>query len=270
MSPAYKDFNHAPILPVSLDKVDLKIGNKRLLKEISCRFQSGERYVFIGPNGAGKSLLLKICHGLLKPSNGQILWQSKDSKSIRRQQAMVLQRTIMLRRSARANIEFALSANGVAKSKRADIIDQVVEKTGLQRSINKPAHVLSLGEQQRLSIARAWAARPEIMFLDEPTASLDPPATHAIETLIQEISDEGTTIVMTSHDLGQARRIATQVGFMFRGHLKELAPTETFFETPKNDLARAFLDGKLIWWQRRSCEENVDSESNYIMETKIK
>jgi len=178
-------------------------------------------------------------------------WLGLDGRNAKRYQAMVSQRAVMLRRSAFANIDYALSLRGVGKSQRHEVINEVVDRTGLRRFIHKPASVLSLGEQQRIAIARAWVLKPQVLFLDEPTASLDPPATHLIEKLIGEISAEGTTIIMTSHDLGQAKRLATDMLFMFRGRLKEMAPVEAFFEAPKNDLAQAFIEGKLIWWHRR-------------------
>ncbi|WP_420546799.1 ATP-binding cassette domain-containing protein [Curvivirga sp.] len=239
------------IMPLTLENISYLAGHKKLLKNISCKFEAGKRYVILGPNGAGKSLLLRMCHGLIQPSEGQVKWHDIPSKDAAKYQAMVSQRTVMLRRSAYGNIDFALKARKIPKHTRPDIIERVIKRTGLSRIINEPARVLSLGEQQRLAIARAWALSPQVLFLDEPTASLDPPATHAIEELIQEISSEGTTVIMTSHDLGQSKRLATDAIFMFRGHLKEMAPAEQFFTQPKNDLAQAFINGELIWWQRR-------------------
>ncbi|MTI10671.1 ATP-binding cassette domain-containing protein [Curvivirga aplysinae] len=244
-------FSTKSIMPLTLENISYLAGHKKLLKNISCQFEAGNRYVILGPNGAGKSLLLRMCHGLIQPSEGQVRWHDTSRKDAAKYQAMVSQRTVMLRRSAYGNIDFALKARNIHKSARPDIIDRVIKRTGLGRVINEPARVLSLGEQQRLAIARAWALSPQVLFLDEPTASLDPPATHAIEELIQEISAEGTTVIMTSHDLGQSKRLATDAIFMFRGHLKEMAPAEQFFTQPTNDLAQAFINGELIWWQRR-------------------
>ena len=239
------------ILPLILSQVNYSAGDKMLLKDLDCQFQAGRRYMIIGPNGAGKTLLLRLCHGLLKPTSGSVSWMGQGDRNVKMYQAMVSQRSVMLRRSAYANIDYALSVRGVSRSLRPKLIGEIVERTGLKRIIDKPASVLSLGEQQRLAIARAWVLRPQVLFLDEPTASLDPPATHTIEELIKEISAEGTTVIMTSHDLGQAKRLATDVMFMFRGRLKEMAPAAQFFEKPQNDLAQAFIAGKLIWWQRR-------------------
>lgn len=238
------------ILPLSFDQVNYKVGNKRYIKDLTCRFEMGKRYFVIGPNGAGKTLLLRLAHGLLQPCGGQVRWCGPDARQARRRQAMVFQRPVMLRRTAVGNIDFALSVHGVPKAERTARIADVIERTGLQRVANKPARVLSLGEQQRLALARAWALRPQVLFLDEPTASLDPPATHIIEDLLQEIAAGGTTIIMTTHDLGQARRLADEVMFMFRGRLKEQARAEDFFSGPQNDLAQAFLKGELLWWNK--------------------
>jgi len=125
-----------------------------------------------------------------------------------------------------------------------------LQRAGLRRLADKPARVLSGGEQQRLALARVWALSPEILFLDEPTANLDPSATHAVEEIIQAIHETGTCIIMTSHDLGQARRLADEILFLHRGRLLERAPAELFFDKPENDLAQAFVKGELLWWNR--------------------
>ncbi|WP_419904087.1 ATP-binding cassette domain-containing protein [Kiloniella sp.] len=239
------------IMPLELQGVNYAAGGRKLIKDLSCQFEAGRKYVVIGPNGAGKTLLLRLSHGLLKPDTGQINWVGAKGQNPKRAQAMVSQRSVMLRRSAYDNIDYALSVRGVKRSLRPDLINKVIDQTGLKRVAHKYAPLLSLGEQQRLAIARAWVLKPQVLFLDEPTASLDPPATHSIEELISEISAEGTTVIMTCHDLGQAKRLASDVLFMFRGRLKEMAPAEQFFTKPENDLAQAFIDGHLIWWKRR-------------------
>ena len=249
--------NRIGILPLELEKVSYGQGRDRLVKDISCRFEAGRRYMVIGPNGAGKTLLLRLCHGLLKPDAGRIKWQVSNKRQIIHGQAMVFQRSVMMRRSAADNIDFALAARDVPRSERADRVQHALKQTGLSRIANRPARVLSLGEQQRLSIARAWALKPEILFLDEPCASLDPPATHSIEKLLLDIADAGTTLIMTTHDLGQAKRLAEEVLFMFRGRLKEMSPADQFFEEPENDLAIAYLRGELLWWKRRPDDDRV-------------
>ena len=239
---------NASVLPLKLDNVWYRgRGNIPLIKELDLELSTGSRTMIVGPNGAGKSLLLRLCHGLLQPSVGTITWSAPNAKHA---QAMVFQRPIMLRRSGRANIEHALSLHKVPRAERPDIVQDVLERTGMTRQADAPARLLSFGEQQRLAIARAWALKPQILFLDEPTASLDPSASHQIEELIQAMFEQGTKIVMTTHDLGQAKRLGDEVLFLHRGRLLEQAPAEQFFEQPENDLAQAFVKGELLWWTR--------------------
>ena len=236
------------ILPLELDGVSFDAGGIRLIKDVSWRFDADLRTVIIGPNGAGKSLLLRLCHGLIKPSQGEVRWQLASGAA--RHQAMVFQRPVMLRRSVAANVDYALKLRHVPYRERAEIIDQVLQATGLKRLADQPARVLSIGEQQKLALARAWALKPQVLFLDEPTASLDPAATHGVEEIIGAIHAQGARIIMTTHDLGQARRIADEVLFINRGRILETGPAKAFFEKPKNDLAQAFVRGELLWWQK--------------------
>jgi len=236
------------VLPLTLDNVSFEIGGMRLIKDLSCTFDAGPRSAIIGPNGAGKSLFLRLCHGLLQPSAGTITWQANGA-STRDAQAMVFQRPVMLRRTARANIDYALKLRGLSRDERQARINEVLRRVGLRRLDASPARVLSFGEQQKLALARAWALKPQVLFLDEPTASLDPAATHDVEEIIQAIHEEGTRIIMTTHDLGQVRRMADDVMFLHRGRMLERAPVEQFFTDPKNDLAQAFLRGELLWWR---------------------
>lgn len=237
------------ILPLRLSDISFTArgASKRLLKDIDLTIEAGGRTLVLGANGAGKSLLLRICHGLLAPTKGQVIWQGEAP---RLRQAMVFQRPVMLRRSAAANVEYPLKLRGMLRAERRERAREMLGRVGLARFADQPAWVLSGGEQQRLALARAWAIGPEVLFLDEPTASLDPASTHAIEDIIAAMHDEGATIIMTSHDLGQARRLASRVLFLHRGRILEDAPAERFFAEPKNDLAKAFLKGELLWWHK--------------------
>jgi len=240
----------ASILPLELEGVSFGAGGKRLIKDMDVTFETGPRTVIVGPNGAGKSLFLRLCHGLIEPSEGEIRWHGAKNGDAKRHQAMVFQRPVMLRRSAAANVDYALELQGLAdKSERRRITDDVLGRAGLRRLADKPARVLSFGEQQKLALARAWAIHPQILFLDEPTASLDPAATHDVEEMIAAIHAQGTRIVMTTHDLGQAKRLADEVLFLHRGRMLERAPADRFFEAPENDLAQAFVRGELLWWR---------------------
>jgi len=240
---------HGPpsILPLRLEGVGFAAGGTRLLEGISTVLEAGPRTIILGPNGAGKSLLLRLCHGLLAPSEGRIAWSGPDLGTawLRRRQAMVFQHPMLLRRSARANVTYALALAGVPRRARAQQAEQALARLGLAGLGDRPARVLSGGERQRLALARAWALRPEVLFLDEPTASLDPAATRAVETALAAFED--TKIIMTTHDLGQARRLADEVIFLHRGRLLEQRPAVEFFDRPQSAEARAYVAGELLW-----------------------
>jgi tungstate transport system ATP-binding protein len=240
-----------PILPLRLEGVAYAAEGKRLLAGITLDLAAGPRSVILGPNGAGKSLFLRLCHGLLRPSAGRVDWQGPGAAlagdAMRRRQAMVFQRPVLLRRSAAANIDYALSLRGLSRGARAPLVAEALAQVGLAALAGRPARVLSGGEQQRLALARAWALHPEVLFLDEPTASLDPAATRAVEEIIDAFHRAGTKIVMTTHDLGQARRLADEIIFLHEGRLLEREPAEDFFRMPKTAEGRAFLAGDLLW-----------------------
>jgi tungstate transport system ATP-binding protein len=236
----------ASILPLVVDELSYRAGGALLLDAITFTLPQGGTSVIIGPNGAGKSLLLRLCHGLLTPASGRIGWSSPAGfVAWRKRHAMVFQRPVMLRRSVRANLVHHLTAAG------ADDVtsrcDRALQRFGLTEIADRPARRLSGGEQQRLAIARAWALEPEVLFLDEPSAHLDPGATKAIEDIIRGLAAEGLTIVMTTHDLGQARRLGRRVLFLNAGRLVEDADASAFFIAPSTAQARAFLAGELLW-----------------------
>ena len=246
-----KNANAPSILPLELRDVSLEINGHRLIKNLSCRFEAPTISIIVGPNGAGKSLLLRLCHGLLAPSTGDISWLGANGRNPSNYQAMVFQRPVLLRRSVSANIDFALSIRKVPKRHRRKLIDEALRRAGLNRFAKTSARVLSFDEQQRLALARSWALRPQVLFLDEPTASIDPAATHVIEEVILAMRDQGTKIIMSTHDLGQARRLADEMLFLHRGRLMEKSDAHAFFAEPQNDFAHAFLRGELLWWERR-------------------
>ncbi len=236
----------AGILPLDLDGVVFEAGGRTLIHDLTARFEAGSRSIVLGPNGAGKSLLLRLCHGLLRPSRGRVTWSGQPQAETRRRQAMVFQRPVLLRRSALANVAYPLALRGMARGAARVLASEALARAGLERLAERPARVLSGGEQQRLALARAWVTEPEILFLDEPTASLDPAATRAVEDLVLRIHKAGTKIVMTTHDLGQARRLAEEVLFLHNGHLIERAPAEAFFAAPRTPEAAAFIQGDLV------------------------
>ncbi|MGH8558500.1 MAG: phosphate ABC transporter ATP-binding protein [Methylococcales bacterium] len=233
------------ILPLCVDGLGLMRNGRLLLDKISFRLAKGPITVILGANGAGKTLLLKCCHGLLSPCRGAVLWRENDSNRVRNTQAMVFQRTVLLKRSVAANIDYALKLRGLTKKERLERIDQCLRLTGLETLRDQPARLLSGGEQQRLALARAWALRPQVLFMDEPTANIDPPATAAIECLIRKFAKEGVKIVMSTHDLHQAKRLADEVLFLHQGRLLEQASAQSFFERPASSEANAFIHGEL-------------------------
>jgi len=238
----------ASILPLVLDNVVFAVGAARLIDGLSFTLDRGPRTVILGPNGAGKSLTLRLCHGLIAPGAGRLTWRGDGGAvSPARRQAMVFQSPVMLRRSALANVVYGLAVNGVARRRRRDLAMAALDRVGLANLAERSARALSTGEQQRLALARAWALRPEVLFLDEPTANLDPAATRAVEAIIDAVHGSGTKIVMTTHDLAQARRLADEVLFLHHGRLVERAPAEAFFNRPVSPEARAFIKGELLW-----------------------
>jgi tungstate transport system ATP-binding protein len=174
-------------------------------------------------------------------------WAGAAPETARHGQAMVFQRPVLLRRSTASNITYVLRLQGIPRRQRRVVMTELLEQAGLLPLATRPARVLSGGEQQRLALVRAWALRPQVLFLDEPTASLDPAATRAVEVLLEHIQRTGTKIIMTTHDLGQARRLADEVLFLHHGRLVEYAPASIFFSNPQSKEAAAFLEGKLLW-----------------------
>lgn len=234
------------LLPLKCEALSFIRDGHLLLDDVSFTLTAGRPTALLGPNGAGKSLLLRICHGLLAPSAGSLRWHHA-SDDIRHRQAMVFQKPVLLRRSVAANIEFALKVQGLPRAVRADRVREVLAQTGLAELAARPARVLSGGEQQRLALARAWATAPELLFLDEPTANLDPAATRAVEELVTRIADSGTKIVVATHDLGQVRRIADDVLFLHQGRLRATLAARDFFSAPPDETCAAFLRGELFW-----------------------
>ncbi len=234
-------------LPLGAHGLVFEIGGKRLIDGIDLVLRSGSVTAIMGPNGAGKSLLLRLLHGLLRPTRGEILWAGKSAnREVVNRQAMVFQRPVLLRRSVAANIRFALEVRGLAPHERDRRLETVLNIARLDHLADRPARVLSGGEQQRLALARALSTAPEILFLDEPTASLDPASTLAIEELLRQAQAGGTKLVLVTHDIGQARRLANEVVFLNRGRVTEHSAVDEFFSRPASDAAQAFLSGRIV------------------------
>ena len=224
------------------DQVSFEHRGHRLLAPTTLTLSGCQRTLIMGPNGAGKSLLMRLAHGLLTPSSGHVSWQGEPPA-----QAMVFQRPVLLRRSAIDNLTYALAVSGVPRRQRKHMAQQALEKFGLVALAKRPARVLSGGEQQRLALARAWLLNPAVLFLDEPTSALDPAAIKAVEDAVNEFHQNGTRIIMTTHDLHQARRLADEVVFMYSGQVLEHTQAQHFFNTPASTQAGAFIRGELVW-----------------------
>lgn len=232
-------------LPIEFDEVTLAVRNVTILDRVTLAISAGTPTVIVGPNGSGKTTLLRSAMGLIRPTSGRVTWGSRaDASSERR--AIVFQRPVMLRRSAEANLRYALAVANVPAPERDARVRELLALVGLTSVADRPARKLSGGEQQRLALARALAKDPQILFLDEPTASLDPAATKSLEDLIGSIAARGIKVVMSTHDLGEARRVAGEIVLMHRGRVIEAGPTEPFFAAPKTEDARRFINGELL------------------------
>ena len=231
------------IFPLALSGVGFAPNGVPVLVDVTLRIDGGARTVILGPNGAGKSALMRLMHGLLRPTAGHLIWNVNASPH--RAQCMVFQRPVMLRRSALANVAYGLKLAGVPYARRNREAHAALERVGLAHLANRPTRVLSGGEQQRVALARAWALDPRILFLDEPTASLDPAAARAVENVIVDIHGAGTSIVMSTHNLGQARRLADEIIFLHAGRVTEHTPATEFFHRPRSIEAQSFLEGEM-------------------------
>jgi tungstate transport system ATP-binding protein len=247
MAEPMNGFRTAGILPVETRGLVFEAGGRRLIDGIDLTIGPGAVTAIVGPNGAGKSLTLRLLHGLIAPTAGEVLWAGRPADAaVRRRQAMVFQRPVLLRRSAAANIRHALRARGISGAEARARAAEALSLAGLDHLAGVPARVMSGGEQQRLAVARAMALRPDILFLDEPTASLDPASTLAVEALIGKADRAGTKIVLVTHDLGQARRLADDVIFLVAGRVEAQRTIDRFFTDPESERARAFIEGRIV------------------------
>lgn len=233
------------MLPISVRDVRFLPAGRPVLAGVDLELGGEGITVVLGPNGAGKSVLLRVLAGLLVPDAGTVQWG--DHAAPAEAAAIVFQQPALIRASVRANVELALLPLGMARGERAVRVRQVLERVGLAHRAGDAARLLSGGEKQRLALARAWAARRPLLLLDEPTASLDPTATEAVEQIVREIRTDGARIVMTSHNLAQAMRLADDIVFLSEGRVVEHAPAARFFRKPQSQEARLFLQGELPW-----------------------
>jgi tungstate transport system ATP-binding protein len=232
-------------LPIVLEEAGVAAAGTMILERVSLALAAGSPTVLIGPNGAGKTTLLRLAMGLVAPTQGRISWGGREGVPPARR-AMVRQRPAMLRRSAAGNVRYALAAAGISRRERAARTAELLAMVGLSGVAERPARALSGGEQQRLALARALARSPQVLLLDEPTASLDPAATKAIEDIVRAVAARGIKVVMSTHDLGEARRLAGEIVLLHRGRVLEASSAETFFTRPATEAARRFVAGDLL------------------------
>ncbi len=212
----------------------------KALQETNLEISKEKTTVILGPNGAGKSILLKICHGLLEPTSGTLKFTDTKSKS-----AMVFPKPTLLRRTVLQNLTYVLEVMGTEKTDQEKIARNALEEFSMKNLADRPARALSSGEKQRLSLIRALLQKPDILFLDEPTANLDPKATAKLEEMIGRSRKNNMTIVMASHDLMQARRIAEEIIYIESGAVIEKSIAEDFFSNPQSEQAKNFIEGRL-------------------------
>jgi tungstate transport system ATP-binding protein len=232
-------------LPIVLPDISVIARGLAILDRVSLELLPGAPTVLIGPNGAGKTTLLRVAMGLIEPTGGPVTWGGRAGVPPTRR-AIVFQRPVMLRRSTAANVEYALATTSLARNEWPARIAELLDIVGLTGLGERPARRLSGGEQQRLALARALARDPEVLFLDEPTASLDPAATKAMEDVIRAAAARGIKVVMATHDLGEARRLAGEIVLMHRGRVIEIGPAAEFFAGPKTDEGCRFIGGELL------------------------
>ena len=232
-------------LPLMLIEARIVAREVTILDQVTLTLAAGAPTVVIGPNGSGKTTLLRAAMGIVPLTSGSITWGGREFAAPTRR-AIMFQRPAMLRRTAAANVRYALAAANVPHAERHKRVAELLTLVGLDKLGDRPAKRLSGGEQQRLALARALARDPSVLFLDEPTASLDPYATKAIEDIVRAVSVRGVKIVMSTHDLGQAKRLAGDVVMLHRGRLIESTSAAEFFTKPRTDEARKFIAGELL------------------------
>lgn len=234
------------MLPIDIKGLTLRVGERNIIDHLDCRIEHARRIGIIGANGAGKSVFLRLLHGLITPTEGTITWGGKPATAaVRQSQAMVFQRPVMLRRSVSDNLRFSLKQLPLSKADGTFRLQQALQLARLEDKRNTPARQLSGGEQQRLALARALASKPAILFLDEPTANLDPASTHAVEEMINLAYQQGTMIILVSHEMGQVKRLCDEVIFLHKGQMTERQATHRFITQPASEAARAYLEGRI-------------------------
>ena len=232
-------------LPLQLKEVSYASKGVTLIEAINIEVSSHGLTVILGHNGSGKSLLLKLLHGVIKPNSGEINWNQYKPLTNQYWRTFLLQRPTFFNRSVIYNIAFVLQIAGIPKQEHQERCEQALEICGLKEISHRKTHLLSGGEMQKLSLARAWVLHPSVILLDEPTVALDPPSVLGFESIIQNFKQTGTKVIMTTHDLSQAKRLADEIVFIDRGKILEQSEADQFFAGPASSQAQKFISGKL-------------------------
>ncbi len=230
---------------LELRQAEVNRDGRRLLGPIDLTLDSGGITVILGHNGAGKSLFVKMCHGLFAPDKGTVLWNGRPAVATRQERGFLFQTTPLLRRSVRANIEFPLLALGSPRAERRKKVEAALQQARLDTHANAPAASLSGGERQRLALARAAIASPSVILMDEPSASLDPASTKELETAVRDIAAASTKVLLVTHDIHQAKRLADDVLMFAEGALLAHESADSFFTRPHEGAIADFLEGRL-------------------------
>ena len=240
-----KHFEDRHVLtPIQFVDLSVVLGQKIILDKINCKIKSNSITAVLGPNGSGKSIFLQTINGLVSIQSGRLIFNSmQNNQEIREQQAMVFQTPVLLRRTVMANMQFV---SNLRNKKSNQLLKNLLDKVGLEGFEEKPARLLSGGEKQRLSMARALIVNPNLLLLDEPTANLDPYSLNLIEDLVLEENSIGKTVIFTTHDMSQAKRLATDVIFLNKGKVLEQTVSKTFFKKPKTFEAQKYINGEIL------------------------
>jgi len=236
------------LFPLKVDNLVFQVNGKKLIDNLSFKLEAKGITALMGPNGAGKSLTLRLLHNLIEKTSGTISWNNEDNqKFIQNAQAMVFQKPVLLRRSVIENLRYNLHVKNIKdNAQQAVLIEEALTRAGLTEQANNPARLLSGGEQQKLAMARALMTKPSILFLDEPTASLDPNATLVIEDLIKAANTQGTKIILITHDIGQARRLAEEILFLTGGQVSEQGKAMDLINNPQTKPAQQYFSGEIV------------------------
>ena len=232
------------LTPIRFKDLSVILGQKIILDKINCKIKSNSITAVLGPNGAGKSIFLQTINGLVSIQSGRLTFNSiQNNQEIREQQAIVFQTPVLLRRTVMANMQFV---SNLRNKKSNQLLKNLLDKVGLEGCEEKPGRLLSGGEKQRLSMARALIVNPNLLLLDEPTANLDPYSLNLIEDLVLEENSIGKTVIFTTHDMSQAKRLATDVIFLNKGKVLEQTVSKTFFKSPKTLEAQKYINGEIL------------------------